>query len=74
MKKDAIIWTQLNCKYCMLAKEHLLKNGYTYTEKVIGGNYTKKQLLDEVPSARSVPQIFINGSYIGDYNDLIKAV
>ena len=76
MKKDAVIWSQLNCKYCTMAKQKLLSSGYTYTEKVIGhgGSYTKKDLLDMVPNARSVPQIFIDGKYIGGYEDLIKVL
>ena len=72
--KTAIIWTQDDCKFCLLAKQLLLKNGYTYIEKKIGlGNkYTKKDLLAEVPEAKTVPQIFFRGKYIGGYEDLVK--
>lgn len=76
MSKHATIWSQLNCHYCVMAKKLLLEKGYTYTEKVIGagGKYTKKDLLNELPNARSVPQIFIGDQYIGGYTDLVKAI
>lgn len=76
MRKDAVIWSQAHCKYCNMAKQLLLKNGYQYIEKMVGidGLYTKQDLLAEVPNARSVPQIFINDKYIGGYEDLVKAL
>lgn len=72
--KTAVIWTQDDCKYCLMAKQLLLKNDYVYIEKKIGqGNaYTKKDLLAEVPEARTVPQIFFRGKYIGGYEELAK--
>jgi len=73
--KTAIVWSQANCSYCRMAKQLLLSKGYTYIEKMIGdGTYTKKDLLSEVPSAKSVPQIFLDGKYIGGYNELVKAL
>lgn len=70
--KNAVLWSQLDCAYCKRAKQLLLQNGYAYVEKIIGdgGSYTKKDLLEEVPNARTVPQIFINGRYIGGYKEL----
>lgn len=74
--KHAIIWSQMNCEACKQAKHLLLTNGYTYVEKIVGqgGAYTKKDLLDVVPDAKSVPQIFINGNHIGGYKELEKVI
>jgi glutaredoxin len=36
------------------------------------GTYTKKDLIEKVPNARSVPQIFIGGEYIGGLPELKK--
>jgi glutaredoxin 3 len=74
--KTAVVWSQPNCKYCTMAKQLLLSKGYSYTEKKIGEGeaYKKKDLLAEVPNARSVPQIFLDGKYIGGYEDLVKAL
>ena len=74
--KNAIIWSQLNCTYCQQAKRLLLSEGYTYIERIVGegGSFTKKDLLEAVPDARTVPQIFINGKYIGGYREQEKVL
>jgi glutaredoxin 3 len=72
--KTAVIWSQPDCGYCKMAKQLLLSKGYTYTEKVLSQGYTKKDLLAEVPTARTVPQIFLDGKYIGGYQELVKAL
>ena len=38
----------------------------------IGDGYTKEELLEEVPNARTVPQIFLNGEHVGGYTELQK--
>ena len=40
---------------------------------MIGINgYSKKDLIQKVPDARSVPQIFLNGKYLGGLQELKK--
>lgn len=70
--KNAVIWSQKNCIACNSAKQLLANMGYIIDERVIGegGTYTKQQLLSQLPDARSVPQIFIDGEYIGDFQKL----
>lgn len=68
--KKAIIWTKDNCPYCVQAKELLIKHNIQYEERKIGVDYTKEQLLEEVPNARTVPQIFINDVLVGGYTQL----
>jgi glutaredoxin 3 len=36
----------------------------------IGDGWTKEQLLEAVPTARSVPQIFLDEELIGGFNEL----
>lgn len=67
---NAVIWSKPQCPYCEQAKALLTNRGYTVEEKKIGNGYTKEQLLESVPSARSVPQIYINGEYVGGYTEL----
>jgi glutaredoxin len=35
-----------------------------------GSTYTKKDLIEKVPNARSVPQIFLDGEYVGGLQEL----
>ena len=66
----AIIWTKDNCSFCTSAKALLEANNIEYEEKHIGNGYTKEQLLEVVPNARTVPQIFIDEALIGGYVEL----
>ena len=70
--KTAIVYSQLYCTACVKAKTMLNNLGYTVEERLIGqgGAWTKEQLLAAVPTARSVPQIFVNDLYIGGLKEL----
>jgi glutaredoxin len=67
---QAIIWSKDNCPYCVQAKNLLSQKGIEYIEKKIGEGYTKEDLLEAVPDARTVPQIFLDEEYVGGFNEL----
>ena len=66
----AVVWSKYHCPFCDQAKALLKQKGIEFEEKKIGDGYTKEDLLEEVPSARSVPQIFIDGQLIGGFTEL----
>jgi glutaredoxin 3 len=68
----AIIWSKNNCPYCVKAKVELTSRGITYEERILGIDWTKEQFLEMVPNARTVPQIFLDGTYVGGYNQLMS--
>ncbi|HEY9702405.1 MAG TPA: glutaredoxin [Allocoleopsis sp.] len=66
------MWSQYGCTHCSSAIS-LLQNRNVEVEirKIgVGEKWSKEDLLKEVPTARSVPQIFIDGKYIGGYKEL----
>lgn len=66
----AIVWSKYHCPFCDQAKALLQQKGYEIEEKKIGDGYTKEELLEAVPTARTVPQIFINEELIGGFTEL----
>ena len=66
----AILWSKYNCPYCDQAKALLTSKGIKFEEKKIGDGYTKEDLLEEVPNARTVPQIFIDEQLVGGFTEL----
>ena len=66
----AIVWSKENCPFCDQAKRLLESQGIEYEERKIGSGYTREQLLEAVPTARSVPQIFLNGELVGGFTEL----
>jgi len=66
----AIIWSKYNCPYCDQAKALMTSKGIQFEEKKIGDGYTKEELLEAVPNARTVPQIFLDDELIGGFTEL----
>lgn len=66
----AIVWSKEKCPMCVQAKTLLNSKNVEYEERIVGVDWTKEQLLEQVPNARSVPQILIDGSLIGGYVEL----
>jgi len=70
MNSTAVIWTKSTCPYCIMAKKLLKSKNIPFIEHDLLKNATMKDLLKVVPNAKTVPQIFLNGKYIGGYTDL----
>jgi glutaredoxin len=68
----AVIWSKYHCPYCDQAKALLEQQGIEYEERKIGDGFTKEELLQAVPNARTVPQILIDNQLIGGFTDLQK--
>jgi glutaredoxin 3 len=68
----AIVWSKYNCPYCDQAKALLTQKGIRYEERKIGDGYSREELLEAVPDARTVPQIFLDGNLIGGFTELKK--
>ena len=66
----AIIWSKYHCPYCDQAKALLTQKGIQFEEKKIGDGYSKEELLEAVPNARTVPQIFLDDKLIGGFTEL----
>jgi glutaredoxin len=66
----ATVWSKYHCPYCDQAKALLTSKGIQFEEKKIGDGYTKEELLEAVPNARSVPQIFLDGELVGGFTEL----
>ena len=66
-----VIWSKNQCTYCDQAKALLNSHGIEYEERnIMSGNWTKEQLLEAVPEARSLPQIFVDDEHIGGFKEL----
>jgi len=68
----AILWSKYNCNFCDQAKSLLALKGIEFEERKIGDGWTKEELLEEVPSARTLPQIFLDGELVGGFTELKK--
>ena len=69
----AIVWSKDACPYCVQAKNLLQLKGIQYEERnITQGTWTKEQLLESVPNARTLPQIFLDDELVGGFQELKK--
>ena len=71
-KMKAIVWSKDSCPFCVQAKALLESRGIEYEERNVSQNWTREQLLEAVPNARTVPQIFLDEELVGGFDDLRK--
>jgi glutaredoxin 3 len=67
----AIVWSKDGCVHCEHAKQLLSTKGIDTEVRVLGkGQWTVAALLEKVPHAQTVPQIFIDDKYVGGLIEL----
>ena len=72
MNMKAIVWSKDACPFCVQAKALLESKGIEFEERNVQHGWTKEQLLEAVPTARTLPQIFLDDQYIGGFTELRK--
>jgi glutaredoxin 3 len=68
----ATVWSKDACPFCDQAKNLLKMKGIEFEERNINHDWTKEQLLEAVPTARTLPQIFLDDNYVGGFTELRK--
>lgn len=66
----AIVWSKDQCPFCDQAKNLLKAKGIEFEERNVSKDWTREQLLEAVPNARTVPQIFLGEELVGGFNEL----
>lgn len=66
----ATIFTKPGCPFCKKAKAMLDEKGIAYEEITISNHGPSSKTLRAIANASTVPQVFIEGEYIGGSDDL----
>jgi len=67
-----LIYGKPQCPFCEKAKNLCEQRGYQYEYLTLDEDYTKEQLLETFPGARTVPQIVVNGLKVGTYDQFTQ--
>ena len=70
----AIVWSKPACPFCVKAKNLLKSKGIEYEEKNIADGHKIQDLLEAVPNAKTMPQIWLDDTHIGGYYELVQAL
>jgi glutaredoxin 3 len=65
------IYTKWGCPYCVAAKTLLDKKGVAYEEyDVTMGGPKRKEMVERVPGAMTVPQVLVDDEALGGFDDI----
>ena len=68
------MYTTAICPYCVAAKNLLKQKGFDYSEiRVDTDPQRREEMLKRTGGRRSVPQIFVKGTHVGGFDDLVAA-
>lgn len=68
------IYGKEQCSFCDAAKRLLDQHGIAYEYSQLGLDFTKEELSNIAPHARTFPQIFLDEINIGGYQDLVTKI
>ena len=68
------IYGKPSCGFCTKAKNFAKDRLLEFEYKDVQNSQFLEELKEKLPSARSVPQIWINGEHIGGYTELVAYV
>lgn len=72
------IYGTSTCNWCDRAQEVCAQYGIDYVYKSVDDRFSGPQYMEElvqlVPNAKTVPQVFWYGKHIGGYNELIAEI
>jgi glutaredoxin len=68
------IYGKDNCPYCDKAKALCERKGLDYQYKLLSFDFTREEMFEMFPTARTFPQIKVDGNAIGGYTELEEIV
>lgn len=63
-----------HCPFCDMAKVLCTQKQKEYAYFQLGKDFTKEELIEKFPTARTFPQIIIDGEKIGGYDNLKEQI
>ena len=64
------IYGKTQCPFCDKAKQLCEREGLDFVYKQLDKDFTREELFEVFPSARTFPQIRMDGENIGGYTEL----
>jgi|TARA_R110001592_G_scaffold231817_2_gene489010 glutaredoxin 3 len=63
------IYSKPQCPFCVQAKALAERKGYELTYKMLDEDFTREDLMETFPTARTFPQIVVDGNKIGGFTE-----
>ena len=70
-RPDIVMYTTGYCPYCVAAKNFLKSKGQQWSEVRVDTDPEQRAKMMQLSRRSSVPQIFINDTHVGGFDDLV---
>ena len=68
------IWSKPNCPFCDKAENLCIQRELEFKKYMLDVDYSREELFEKFPSARTFPQITIDGNLVGGYNEFAAKI
>ena len=68
------IWSKPNCPFCDKAENLCIQKELEFKKYMLDVDYSREDLFKKFPSARTFPQITIDGNLIGGYTEFAAKI
>ena len=66
------VYSRDGCDYCKKAIDLLQRECLSYNEYKLDRDFTRDEIKQRFPEAKTYPIIFLDKKFIGGYNDLVE--
>jgi glutaredoxin 3 len=70
-RPEIVLYSTGFCPYCVAAKNFLKARGLEWSEVRIDTDAARRAEMMRLSRRTSVPQIFINGTHVGGFDDMV---
>lgn len=70
--KKIVLYTKDYCPYCKKAAAILKRKKVEFTEVDVTNDQAECDKIAEVSDCTTVPQLFVNGKFIGGHDDMVE--
>ena len=64
------IWSKPNCPFCDKAENLCIQKNLNFKKYMLDVDFSREELFEKFPTARTFPQIKIDGNDVGGYTEL----
>ena len=68
------IWSKPNCPFCDKAENLCIQRELEFKKYMLDLDYSREELFEKFPSARTFPQITIDGNLVGGYTEFAAKI
>lgn len=67
-----VYYSRDNCSYCTNLQKYLESKNLPYTEYKLNVDFTREELLELFPTAKTFPVVVVDDKFIGGYTNFVE--